>query len=166
MEYIHETLQVHASHWDDVSWTRKTTLAFFVFELSCLDLVPYSKLCPGLNNNFMVYLLQLHINPFFWMAFGGGIHVLWTLFLVFAKFIQFSATGMSGKFEFVSGKCWGIVREFWSVLNVWILLLSALYLVIEWTDFSQTYTNISLGGGKTLIRFWWPWPHFQGHRRA
>ena len=21
-------------------------------------------------------------------------------------------------------------------------------------------------GGKMLIRFWWPWPHFQGHRRA
>ena len=33
-------------------------------------------------------------------------------------------------------------------------LLSALYLLIEWTYFSQTYTNISLGGGKMLIRFW------------
>ena len=39
-------------------------LHFLFFELSSLDLVPYSKLCPGLNNNFMVYLLQLHINPF------------------------------------------------------------------------------------------------------
>ena len=29
MEYIHETIQVHAWHWADVSWTRKTTLAFF-----------------------------------------------------------------------------------------------------------------------------------------
>ena len=83
MEYIHETIQVHASHWDDVSWTRKTTLAFFIFELSSLDLVSYSKLCPGLNNNFMVYLLQLHINPFSEWHFGGGIRVLWTLFLVF-----------------------------------------------------------------------------------
>ena len=27
-------------------------------------------------------------------------------------------------------------------------LLSALYLLIEWTYFSQTYTNISVGGGK------------------
>ena len=34
------------------------------------------------------------------------------------------------------------------------LHLSALYLLIEWTDFGQTYTNISLGGGKMLIRFW------------
>ena len=34
MEYIYETLQVHAWHWDDVSWTRKTTLACLVFELS------------------------------------------------------------------------------------------------------------------------------------
>ena len=30
----------------------------------------------------------------------------------FAKFIKFSAPVMSGKFEFVSGKCQGIVREF------------------------------------------------------
>ena len=28
MEYIHETLPVHASHWDNVSWTKKTTLAW------------------------------------------------------------------------------------------------------------------------------------------
>ena len=28
------------------------------------------------------------------------------------------------------------------------------YLLIEWTDFSQTYKNISLGLGKMLIRFW------------
>ena len=46
------------------------------------------------------------------------------------------------------------------------LRLLALFLLTEWTDFSQTYTNISLGGGKMLIRFWWPWLHFQGHRRA
>ena len=39
-------LQVHAWHWDNVSETRKTTLACLVFELSALDLVPYSKPCP------------------------------------------------------------------------------------------------------------------------
>ena len=27
-------------------------------------------------------------------------------------------------------------------------------LLIEWTDFGQTYMNISLGGGKLLIGFW------------
>ena len=31
MGYIHETLPVHASHWDDVSWTRKTTVVFCFF---------------------------------------------------------------------------------------------------------------------------------------
>ena len=30
----------------------------------------------------MLYLLQLHINPFSEWHFGGGICVLWTLFLV------------------------------------------------------------------------------------
>ena len=50
MEYIYETLQVHARYWDDVSWTRKTTLACLVFELSALALVPYSKPCVGHNS--------------------------------------------------------------------------------------------------------------------
>ena len=36
----------------------------------------------------------------------------------FAKFIKFSAPILSGKFEFVSRKCQGIVREVWSVLHV------------------------------------------------
>ena len=32
-------------------------------------------------------------------------------------------------------------------------LLSAHYLLNEWMDFGQTYTNLSLGRGKMLIRF-------------
>ena len=53
----YETLQVHAWHWDDVSWTRKTTLACFVFQLSALDLVPYSKPCVGHNSKTIwIYL--------------------------------------------------------------------------------------------------------------
>ena len=35
----------------------------------------------------------------------------------------------------------------------WPWLLSALYLLNEQMDFGQTYTNLSLGGGKMLIRF-------------
>ena len=30
-------------------------------------------------------------------------------------------------------------------------------------DFDQACTDTLLGGGKEVIRFWWPWPHFQGH---
>ena len=44
-------------------------------------------------------------------------------FFFFAKFVKFSAPVMSGKFEFVSGKCQGIVKKFWSVLNVWTLFI-------------------------------------------
>ena len=31
---------------------------------------------------------------------------------------------------------------------------------------TQIYQNISLGGGKMLIRFWCPLPHFQDHGGA
>ena len=37
---------------------------------------------------------------------------------------------------------------------VQILSASALFLLNERMDFGQTYTNLSLGGGKMLIRFW------------
>ena len=40
---------------------------------------------------------------------------------------------------------------------------SASYLQNEWKDFDLTCTAILLWHGKELIRFWWPWPHFQGH---
>ena len=33
----------------------------------------------------------------------------------------------------------------------------------QWLEFYQTSTDTSLGHGKEVIRFWWPWPHFQGH---
>ena len=33
----------------------------------------------------------------------------------------------------------------------------------QWLEFDQTSTDRSLGRGKEVIRFWWPWPYFQGH---
>ena len=41
--------------------------------------------------------------------------------------------------------------------------LCAHYLLKQCLEFYQTSTDTSLGQGKELIRFWWPWPHFQGH---
>ena len=43
---------------------------------------------------------------------------------------------------------------------------SAPYLQNEWIGFDQTCTAILLRQGQELIWFWWPWPHFQGHRKA
>ena len=36
------------------------------------------------------------------------------------------------------------------------------HLLNQLIDFDQTC--IGRGGGEELIRFWWPWPDFQGHR--
>ena len=41
--------------------------------------------------------------------------------------------------------------------------LSSLYPLNQSMDFDQTYTDTLLGGSKEVIRFWWPWPPFQGH---
>ena len=41
-------------------------------------------------------------------------------------------------------------------------LLAALCLLNQWVDFDQTGTDTLLRRGKEVIRFWWPWPHFQG----
>ena len=39
-------------------------------------------------------------------------------YIFLAKFIKFPALILSWKFEFMSGKSQGNVREFWSILNV------------------------------------------------
>ena len=41
--------------------------------------------------------------------------------------------------------------------------LCAHYILNQWLEFYQTSTDTSLGHRKEVIRFWWPWPHFQGH---
>ena len=46
--------------------------------------------------------------------------------------------------------------------NVWNFV-SGRYLLNQWTDFDQTCIDTMLGGCEELIRFWWPWPNFQGH---
>ena len=38
-----------------------------------------------------------------------------------------------------------------------------LYLLNQSADFDQTCADTLLGGKKEVIRFWWPWPRFQGH---
>ena len=44
--------------------------------------------------------------------------------------------------------------------------LSAPYLLNEWMDLGRICTSILLWNGKEVIRFWWPWLHFQGHMRT
>ena len=41
--------------------------------------------------------------------------------------------------------------------------LSAQYLVNQWLVSYQTFMDILMGHNKELVRFWWPWPNFQGH---
>ena len=41
--------------------------------------------------------------------------------------------------------------------------LCAHYLLNQWLEFDQTNTDTSIGRGEKVIRFCWPWPHFQDH---
>ena len=41
--------------------------------------------------------------------------------------------------------------------------LCAHHLFNQRPEFDQTSTDTLLGLGKEVIRFWWPWPYFQGH---
>ena len=60
--------------------------------------------------------------------------------------------GSGGTYCFWCRSCWRLCS-----------FLSALYLLNQWVDFDQTCTNTLLGVGKEVIKFWWLWPHFQGH---
>ena len=67
------------------------------------------------------------------------------------------------------GKKWldfGDLDLIFKVTQTQILIeksLCAHCILNQWLEFYQTSTDTSLGQGKEVIRFWWPWPHFQGH---
>ena len=42
-------------------------------------------------------------------------------------------------------------------------LVCTIYLLNQMTDSGQTSSIVRLGWFKELVRFWWPWPNFQGH---
>ena len=58
---------------------------------------------------------------------------------------------------------WPHFQSHTSTLNVkfWPKNLSAPYLFNQMIDYGQTLSIVSLG--LEVIRFWWPWPNFQGH---
>ena len=162
MEYIHETLQVHASHSDDVSWIMKTTFAFFVFELSSLDLVPYSKLCPGLNNNFMVYLLQLHINPFSeWHLAGASVSYGHFFYFFFSSSPEPKAHGeLLWSLAVRRRRCRRRHRPDVRPSTVFKQHL----LLNHWWEFDQTSQEWSLVGPLSKLFKWFRFIAYLGHR--
>ena len=40
--------------------------------------------------------------------------------------------------------------------------LFAQYLMNRWVDFNLICKDVTFGHNEELIRFWWPWPYFQG----
>ena len=49
------------------------------------------------------------------------------------------------------------------LMNIHQFLQTHWYQFNQWLEFDQTSTYTSLGWEKEVIRFWWPWPYFQGH---
>ena len=80
------------------------------------------EFCDVSGKNEILQKCQGNVREFYILAWWSW--DVWSRCIFFAKFIKFSAPILSGKFEFVSGKCQGIVREFWSVLHVWTLNLN------------------------------------------
>ena len=78
--------------------------------------------------------------------------------------------------KLVQKYCWDMDKNsvdlddldlFLKIIQCLRMLINGLSALLnEWMDFDQTYTDTSLGWRKVLIRYWWPWPHFQGHKRA
>ena len=78
------------------------------------------EFCDVSGKNEILQKCQGNVREFYISAWWSW--DVWSRCIFFAKFINFLAPILSGKFEFVSGKFQEIVREFWSVLHVWTLL--------------------------------------------
>ena len=72
------------------------------------------EFCDVSEKNEILQKCQGNVREFYILTWWSWNVLSWCIF--FAKFIKFSAPVLSGKFEFVSRKCQGIVKEFWSVL--------------------------------------------------
>ena len=120
-----------------------------------------------------------HYVPPPWGGVGGG-HIVFSADPVGIASCPHSISLLNGRilakltliYHWEEEKCWldfGDLDPIFKVTGGLRLMengLSASYLLKERIDFNQTCTSILLGHVKELIRFWWPWPHFQGHRRA
>ena len=51
-------------------------------------------------------------------------------------------------------------------VGIGVPLLEPRYLLNQLVEFHQTCMDILLEQALELSRFWWPWPHFQGHRKT
>ena len=73
------------------------------------------------------------------------------------------------KFIFMShapyrrGAYWFWCGSHWRLWGRLCSFASVRYLLYQWMEFYQTCIDTLLGWGKGLIRFWWPWPYFQGY---
>ena len=75
----------------------------------------------------MLYLLQLHINPFSEWHFGGGIDVLWKLFLVLYNLVACKSLNVSlGVILICTHSSIAVIRAVFSVdVFIFAVILSA-----------------------------------------
>ena len=127
----------------------------------------------------MIRLGHFNINDWKYLVSGRNVHVHWTKSCILEVFQYIAAVVLSYNtvilnwiFKYL-GYFWllcppnrrgGGTYCFWcGSLRCRHCSLSALYLLNEWVDFDQICIDTLLGKRKEVIRFWWPWSHFQGH---
>ena len=100
-------------------------------------LFSHLSICPTTTVWFLLNILKrvmMELCPLSWKGWGCG-----------------CGGGWGGHIAFLWGSRWR-----------WHCSFSALCLRNQRVYFDQTCTDTLLGGRKEVIRFWWPWPLFQG----
>ena len=87
--------------------------------------------------------------------------VIWTSGWILTKLAYVHCCeGGKGWFDFGDRDLiFKVTFALWNILNI----VPARFLLNQWMDFDQICIDTLLGGRKEVIRFWWPWPNFQGH---
>ena len=104
---------------------------------------------------------------------GGGAYCFWFLSALYHlnQWVDFDQTCTDTLLA--GGKKWldfgdldlifKVTPALWNFQILTNKSLSAPHLLNQMTDSGQTSYIVTLGWYKDLIRFWWPWPNFQGH---
>ena len=105
------------------------------------------------------------------IGFGVGVHIASCLHSI-SRTNERILTNLTQTHYWEGGNKWldfgdlGLISKITPALRNFQILtkksLSAPYLLNQMTDSGQASHIVTIGWFKDLIRFWWPWPNFQG----
>ena len=145
-------LTAHARH-----YLNRVYLAITSIKQKSIHIIipPANFLCGGV---YCFHVVRPSVTLWF---FPNILKTQWWIFINFRKHFDINKVHLHKKKEGLGANSLRVIAL--CKISYAVKSLCAHYLFNQWLEFDQTSIDTSLGRGTEVIRFWWPWPYFQGH---